>query len=202
MIKLKDLLPNWINLLKRISRKYSKKVVKVSVDYGAFTYYAGGVTIYHNRSSLNLSWNTVCQINVFKTDLITVDRIEMEIICSDKVIFVNEDFPGFDQFIIKTKAIFPSIPNDWDTSIVKPGFERSFKTIYNASSAQVLAGDILYEKLKSLNKIGQDKDWNIFYLDKEGVKWVLSFPNAGYHGGGAPLLTRVEFFPGEQMTGL
>lgn len=53
----------------------------------------------------------------------------------------------------------------------------------------------MYEKQGSMVQVGGDGDWNIYYLDPAGGKWIKSFPNSHYHGGGIPKWTKVDRFP-------
>lgn len=63
---------------------------------------------------------------------------------------------------------------------------------------EILTGQQLNEKLKSLKQVGGDENWNIFFVDLDGTKWRKSYPNSGYHGGGAPELTQIDYFPWEE----
>ena len=65
-------------------------------------------------------------------------------------------------------------------------------------SDRILTGELLNKKLKSLTEVGGDADWNIFYLDLDGTKWRKSYPNSGYHVGGAPELTQIDYLPWEK----
>ena len=63
---------------------------------------------------------------------------------------------------------------------------------------QIIRGKLLDEKLNSLTKVRVDEDWNVFYVDLDGTKWCKSYPNSGYHGGGEPVLTQIDYFPWEK----
>ena len=58
---------------------------------------------------------------------------------------------------------------------------------------QIITGQFLDEKLKSLTKVRVDEDWNVFYVDSDGIKWCKSYPNSGYHGGGEPTLREIDY---------
>ena len=79
----------------------------------------------------DIPWNEVTQINVFKKDFFTTDRIELEIVYGDKSITINEDVEGWNLFITKAKDLFATMPQDWDTTIIHPAFETNFRTIYS-----------------------------------------------------------------------
>jgi hypothetical protein len=114
---------------------------------------------------------------------------------------------------IRIKWLEISVHDNNNTKIVLSSFKNTFpsKSIANVVKEMLdiilkehrdktpLTGSGLYEKQKLLVEVGGDEDWNIYYLDPEGGKWVKSFPNSGYHGGGAPILTRVDQFPDEKV---
>lgn len=99
-------------------------------DTGAFNYHEKGFTIDYQNFFKRLDWDDITQLNVFKVDLLTTDRIDMEIVYSDKAFTINEEVPGWNQFVLKTKEVFPSIPKGWDIKIVQPPFAENFMTIY------------------------------------------------------------------------
>ncbi|MEJ8819712.1 hypothetical protein [Lacibacter sp. H407] len=100
-------------------------------DIGCFQYDDEGFSINYGDFSKKMKWDEITEINVYKADLMTIDRIEMEIVYTDKMFMISEDLPGWYQFVIKTKSIFPSIPNDWDMEIVQPPFATNYRTIYS-----------------------------------------------------------------------
>jgi hypothetical protein len=169
---------------------------------GVFQYNPSGFTVSYENVSIVVKWNDISQISVFKRDLFTVDRIDMDIVYRDKVLSISEDLPGWDQFVQKAKETFPEIPEGWEADVALPAFAKNLSIIYSRSSDFILTGKILDLKLESLTKVGGDSDWNSYYIDSDGSKWIKSYPNSGYHGGGAPQLTRVERFPNETDEGL
>lgn len=78
-----------------------------------------------------------------------------------------------------------------------PAFATNFSVIYNRSSDIVLTGRRIELKMETLTKVGGDRNWNVYYLDSDGTKWIKSYPDSGYHGGGLPILTKVARFPEE-----
>lgn len=99
-------------------------------DLGAFQYDAAGFTITYEDFRKHLRWDEITQINVYKVDKLTVDEISMDIVYGDVYFSLNEELPGWYQFVLKTKEIFPTIPKDWDTAIIQPPFATNFRTIY------------------------------------------------------------------------
>lgn len=102
-------------------------------DLGGFQYDVEGFTINYKDFSKRVNWDEITQLIAYKSDQITVDRIELEIVFGDKAFMISEDLPGWYQFVIKTKEIYPTIPKDWDVKINQPAFEKNVKTIYDKS---------------------------------------------------------------------
>lgn len=102
-------------------------------DLGAFQYDNEGFTISYKDFSTRLQWNDITQLNAYKRDLITIDRIEMEIIVGDDCLTISEDLPGWFQFVCRTKERYPTIPKDWNNDIIQPAFATTFMTIYDKS---------------------------------------------------------------------
>jgi len=103
-------------------------------NIGCFEYNEEGFTIVYDNFSKYLKWREITEIVAYKTDLFTFDRIEMQIVYGDKYFTINEELPGWYQFIIKLKEIFPSIPKEWDTDIIFPAFAENRIIIYAGSN--------------------------------------------------------------------
>ncbi|MFT3934881.1 MAG: hypothetical protein QM726_14750 [Chitinophagaceae bacterium] len=112
-----------------------KSFDKQYYELGAFTYYDDGFTISYEDFTKKVQWSDITQLNVYKTDLFTIDRIDMEIAYDDKCFTISEDLPGWYQFVLKTKEIFPEIPKDWDLTIMHPAFATNYTTIYDKIKA-------------------------------------------------------------------
>lgn len=100
-------------------------------DLGAFEYDESGFTIQYKDFTKRLAWADITQLNVYKVDQLTIDRIDMQIVYGDKAFTISEELPGWYQFVLKTKEIFPTIPKDWDITIIQPAFAKNFTTIYD-----------------------------------------------------------------------
>ena len=103
-------------------------------DLGVFVYDSEGFTMTYKDFTKRLNWTDISQINVYKVDQYTVDRIDMEIVYSDEALTINEELPGWYQFVLKTKEVFPTIPKDWDSEIVQPPFVTNYTTIYDSKT--------------------------------------------------------------------
>lgn len=103
-------------------------------DIGVFKYDEDGFTISYEDFTKKIIWTEITQLNVYKVDLMTVDRIDMEIVYGDKQFTISEELPGWYQFVLKTKQVFPEIPADWDITIIQPAFAPNFRTIYDKTN--------------------------------------------------------------------
>jgi hypothetical protein len=129
---------NWIrNKVEKIFRRkhitnsnLGKSFIELSEYLGTFQYHEDGFTLTYEEFEKRVNWRDITQINVFKVDQMTVDRIDMEIVIGNTSFTISEEFPGWYQFVAKTKEVFPIIPNDWDVEIVKPAFAENYRTIY------------------------------------------------------------------------
>jgi hypothetical protein len=108
----------------------SKDFDELYDDIGLFQYDESGFTMTLQSQVNRIEWKDIDELNVFKEDLITIDSIAMEIVCNGNYITINEETPGWYQFVIKTKQIFSQVPSDWDVAIIQPPFERNYQTIY------------------------------------------------------------------------
>jgi len=100
-------------------------------DIGAFTYYADGFSMNYEELAINIKWEDITQLNVYKADLMAIDEIRMEIVLGEYMYTISEELPGWYQFVLKTKEVFPSIPKDWDLKTIHPAFAANYSTIYN-----------------------------------------------------------------------
>ena len=79
----------------------------------------------------DIYWGDITQINAFKKDFLTWERIELEIVYGDKSLTINEDVKGWNLFVTKAKELFATMPHDWDTAIINSPFEINFRTVYS-----------------------------------------------------------------------
>lgn len=131
-----------MNLFKKLKLLFQKKEKlpknsysgkpfdEIYADQGAFNYTDDGFSITYGDFQQELKWAEITEIDVYKSDLMVYDQIEMRIVYGDKSFTITEELPGWYQFIIKTKKIFPDIPKDWDLKIPFPTFETNYTVIY------------------------------------------------------------------------
>jgi hypothetical protein len=89
-----------------------------------------GITIVGDQFRSRIKWTEVTELNVFKKDFATFDRVELNIVFGDKSVTVNEDVKGWTEFVDKTKQIFPSMPKNWEAEVVHQPYVTNFTTIY------------------------------------------------------------------------
>src|ERR1044072_3555892 len=70
-------------------------------DLGEFIYESDGFFIKIEGVNKKIRWDEITELNVYKADLFPIDRIEMEIVCSDRTLTISEDVPGWYQFVLK-----------------------------------------------------------------------------------------------------
>ena len=104
---------------------------------GAFQYDKEGFIISYEDFTKGINWEDITLLNVFKIDQITIDRFDMEIVYGGKCFTISEELPGWYQFVIKTKETFPTIPKDWDITIIQPAFETNYRTIYDKTNGTI-----------------------------------------------------------------
>jgi hypothetical protein len=97
------------------------------------------------------------------------------------------------------KTVLASFENTFPMSTIA----RMFKEVLDISLKEYRkrstnSGHERHEKQGSMVQVGSDGDWNIYYFDPAGGKWVKSFPNSHHHGGGTPVWAKVDRFPNER----
>lgn len=120
-----------LKLKKLINKILSTKQNSFNTKDYIFEYFKDGFILEINKEYQYFKWDKISEINVFKRDLITIDRIEMEIIHEDKSCIFTEDMPEWLNFIQKIKENLPNIPLDWETEIIHPPFDTNYRTIYS-----------------------------------------------------------------------
>jgi hypothetical protein len=89
-----------------------------------------GVTIKGKKFRSRIKWIEITELNVYKKDFATFDRVELDIVYGDKRLTVNEDVKGWTEFVRKTKQVFPTMSENWETEVVHHPFVTNLTTIY------------------------------------------------------------------------
>jgi hypothetical protein len=112
------------------SLKSNPEFDKLYNDEGLFLYVADGFIFSLKDGPEKIKWTDIERLAAYKLDLITVDEIRMDITWNNRQFTISEETPGWFQFVLKTKAVFPAIPQEWDISIIHPAFERNYTVLY------------------------------------------------------------------------
>ncbi|MDH7461206.1 hypothetical protein QEG73_07940 [Chitinophagaceae bacterium 26-R-25] len=99
-------------------------------DPGKFKYEDDGFVFDSTSSQQKIKWSDIERLIAYKLDLLTTDRICIDIVYNEYQITVSEETPGWYQFVEKTKITFPSIPNNWEAEVMHPAFETNLTVIY------------------------------------------------------------------------
>jgi hypothetical protein len=97
---------------------------------GVFSYEVDGFTIRMAEGSKKYLYSGIEAIIAYKVDRVTYDEIRLEVIFEECALRITEDVPGWYQFVSKTKAIFPSIPPDWELQIPFPAFDMNLTVLF------------------------------------------------------------------------
>lgn len=132
----------------------STDVIKEKKDFleiynydGIFEYNDFGFLVQTNKAKENLNWNQIYLMLGYKKDLFAIDLICLDIYYDrNKVFVINEETPGWFNFLKHSKNIFPEIEKDWEINISKPAFEKKLTVVYDCQKRE------LPEILKEIQK--------------------------------------------------
>lgn len=108
----------------------TKTINKLNDDLGKFRYDEDGFIFSFDDGSKKIRWVEINKLIAYKVDLMTVDEIRMDILCDTYQFTITEETPGWFQFVLKTKKVFPEINENWDLQIIKPAFEATVMVVY------------------------------------------------------------------------
>ncbi len=114
-------------------RKSNPGFDKLFNDLGLFVYDSDGFIFSFRDGPQKIKWADIERLAAYKVDLLTVDEIRMDIAWKDRQFTISEETPGWFQFVLKTKAVFPVIPQEWDFTIIHPAFATNYTVIYERS---------------------------------------------------------------------
>lgn len=84
--------------------------------------------------TLEIFWDSITEISVYKVVSMTIDDIVMEIIYNDRMLKITEETTGWNEFTDRLEKEFPSIPSDWFQKVTHPAFATNFTTIYRRTT--------------------------------------------------------------------
>jgi hypothetical protein len=101
-------------------------------DLGTFEYLDNGFAGTIEEEELALNWSELNTIVAYKNDLYTYDVVCLDVFTTDGQNFsINEDTPGWYQFIERMNTTFISIDKGWQTQVTIPAFETKLTLLYD-----------------------------------------------------------------------
>lgn len=100
-------------------------------DPGVFEYHEEGFTLRFEATVYTREWREIDSMHIYKSDLITIDRIELQIVSGERAFTISEDLPGWYQFLDKAKASLPAMMDDWWSKVTHPAFATNWTTVYD-----------------------------------------------------------------------
>ena len=104
--------------------------LKLYEQFGVFSYEEDGFVVQMLQGAKKYLYSGIEAIIAYKVDLLTYDEIRLEVIFEECVLRISEDAPGWYQFVIKMKEVFPSIPKDWDLRMPFPPWAMNLMVLY------------------------------------------------------------------------
>jgi len=121
-------------------------------DLGKFKYEDDDFIFQFDKEPQKIKWADVERLVAYKADLMTIDEIRMDIVYNNWRTTITEDTPGWFQFILKTKSVFKSIPNDWDVKIIQPAFATNLTVLYEREDRIMPTKNNFYASFENINK--------------------------------------------------
>jgi hypothetical protein len=173
----------------RFKRKYN--------DLGIFQYDENSFTVQLEDKQEQVNWTEVERLRAYKADLITIDLLCMEIWYRNRRITITEDTPGWYQFVLKTKNIFTSIPEDWDINIIQPAFVPNLTVLYEREDRVMPEKNNFYAAFTNTTKkriisAFEHDEWNCREIRASEYELDISWAEFILHGEeDAPLLSGI-----------
>ena len=84
---------------------------------GVFSYAEDGFTVQLGVGPRKYLYQEIVAIIAFTVKWSSYDEIRLEIFFDDYILRISEAVPGWYEFVRRTKAVFPAIPQDWDLQL-------------------------------------------------------------------------------------
>lgn len=108
-------------------------------ESGHFTYEPSGFIYKTDKQASKVKWLEIESIIAYKVDLLTIDEIRIDVFYNNTRLIITEEITGWEGFIKKIKMIFPDIPIDWYSQVVRPPFTTNRTTLYKKEHYKILA---------------------------------------------------------------
>jgi hypothetical protein len=123
--KLKKMFPDRL-LNKAISKTPGSLNGRLAIEL----YKEEGFILHFKDASKIIKWSAIESITAYKIDLFSTDEICINIVYNNVQTTITEETAGWEQFVEKTKQIFPVIDKNWDIDIVLPPFAMCYTILY------------------------------------------------------------------------
>ncbi|ALI98582.1 hypothetical protein [Rufibacter tibetensis] len=101
-------------------------------DLGAFEYMDNGFSATIEEEEMAFSWSELNTIVAYKKDLYTYDVICLDVFTAGgHDLSINEDTPGWHQFIERLNKAFTSIDKGWQSEVSQTAFETKLTLLYD-----------------------------------------------------------------------
>lgn len=135
-------------------------------DLGKFSYEDDGFIFQFKSEQQKIKWVDIERLIAYKRDLMTTDEICLDIVFDNWQTTINENTPGWYQFVERTKLIFPSIPENWDSETVHPAFATNLTVLFQRPDREIPEYNNFYASFSSTNKTSvkdllEQNNWTI-----------------------------------------
>lgn len=101
-------------------------------DHGFFVFTQNGFEVDLGNQVCKYLWTDIAVIFGYKKDLRAIEMVFMDIFTIDETHFtINEETPGWYQFLEKSKENLNGIPDNWEIEITTPVFETKLTLLYD-----------------------------------------------------------------------
>ncbi len=102
---------------------------------GIFSYGKDAFAVLSPSGHKKYLYSAIEVIVAFKVKGRTGDELRVEVIFDDCAIRISQDAPGWHQFVVKTREVFPTIPDQWDLEMLIPSFAIDLMVLYKKPEA-------------------------------------------------------------------
>jgi hypothetical protein len=102
---------------------------------GVFNYGTTGFAVLSPAGHTKYAYADIEVIVAFKVKRPMGDELRVEIIFNDCAIRISQEAPGWQQFVVKTREVFPTIPEHWDLEMLTPSFAIDLMVLYKKPEA-------------------------------------------------------------------
>lgn len=98
-----------------------------------FQFLSDGFDFIDNDNKHSILWADIESIFAYKRDLYTVDELDIDVFTKDGYrLHLIEEQPGWYQFILKIKEVFPGVDKEFDAKLMFPPFKTNLTLVYDS----------------------------------------------------------------------